>query len=254
MSTSRPSRWTGVLEPLNTARPTSRRPRSIRKQERWYSQVGSTSRLSRSTNRPRLIRSQPPDRRDRARRRASHRSASQSTSATVGIDDHRCRRLSIFAGQWCLSKDVDDAAVLVDPVDDPIGASAGTVTPGERPEQGLADRRCRLTANAASQNSSTAAATASGSRRGDGSPGGRLETNIVLLSGFAGHAPVMRRRAKSWRTVARSAPGSLRSRRPGFPRCAQLRRRHRGFPRSSPGPQGHRPRARRPRALRCGSG
>ena len=36
-------------------------------------------------------------------------------------------------------EDVDNAAVLVDPVDDAIGASPGTMTASERPEQRLAD-------------------------------------------------------------------------------------------------------------------
>ena len=35
-------------------------------------------------------------------------------------------------------EDVDNAAVLVDPVDDAIGASPGTMTASERPEQRLA--------------------------------------------------------------------------------------------------------------------
>jgi hypothetical protein len=36
-------------------------------------------------------------------------------------------------------EDVDNAAVLIDPVDDAIGAAPGTVTASERPEQRLAD-------------------------------------------------------------------------------------------------------------------
>jgi hypothetical protein len=36
-------------------------------------------------------------------------------------------------------ENVDNAAVLVDPVDDAIGAAQGAVTTGERPEQRLAD-------------------------------------------------------------------------------------------------------------------
>jgi hypothetical protein len=60
-------------------------------------------------------------------------------------------------------QNVDNAAVLVDPVDDAIGAAQGAVTTGERPEQRLADP-LRVGRKRASQNSSTAAATASGSR------------------------------------------------------------------------------------------
>jgi hypothetical protein len=36
-------------------------------------------------------------------------------------------------------EDVNNAAVLVDPVDDPISAATGTVTASKRPEQRLAD-------------------------------------------------------------------------------------------------------------------
>jgi hypothetical protein len=36
-------------------------------------------------------------------------------------------------------EDVDDAAALVDPVDDAIGAAPGAMTASERPEQWLAD-------------------------------------------------------------------------------------------------------------------
>jgi hypothetical protein len=36
-------------------------------------------------------------------------------------------------------EDVDNVAVLVDPVDDAIGAATGTVTASERTEQWLAD-------------------------------------------------------------------------------------------------------------------
>jgi hypothetical protein len=35
-------------------------------------------------------------------------------------------------------EDMDNAAILVDPVDDAIGASPGTVTASNRPEQRLA--------------------------------------------------------------------------------------------------------------------
>jgi len=56
-------------------------------------------------------------------------------------------------------EEVDGAIGLVDPV----GAAAGSVTSCEGAEQRFADG-CGLTARAAPQNSSTAAATVSGSR------------------------------------------------------------------------------------------
>lgn len=93
-------------------------------------------------------------------------------------------------------EDVDNAAVLVDPVDDAIGAAPGAVTTGERPEQGLADpvRADRKRSIAELQHGS-----GNGFRKplGDRSPRGRLETDLVPLCGSACHAPVTRRRAKS---------------------------------------------------------
>src|SRR6266516_6307909 len=112
-------------------------------------------------------------------------------------------------------EDVDNAAVLVDPVDDAIGATPGAVTTGERPEQGLADpmRVDRERGLAELQHGG-----GNGFRKplGDRSPCGMLETDLVALRRFGRHAPVTRRRAKSWRTVAMSAPCSPR------PRAARL--------------------------------
>src|SRR5580692_7611885 len=108
-------------------------------------------------------------------------------------------------------EDVHDAAALINPVDDATGAAPGAVTSGERPEQRLADPM-RLTASAASQNSQHGDGNGFREPLGDCSPCGRLETDFIPLSGFACHAPVTRRRAKSWRTVAMSAPGSPCSR------------------------------------------
>jgi len=55
-------------------------------------------------------------------------------------------------------KDPNDTAVLVDPVDDSVGAAPGAVATGERPEQGLADL-VGIHRKHGSQNSSAAAAT-----------------------------------------------------------------------------------------------
>src|SRR5271169_1642687 len=112
-------------------------------------------------------------------------------------------------------EDVDNAAGLVDPVDDAIGAAPSTVTTGERPEQRPADpvRVDRKRGIAELKHG-----CGDGFRKplGDRPPCGRLETDLVPLRGFGRHAPVTRRRARSWRTVAMSAPGSPR------PRAARL--------------------------------
>jgi len=60
-------------------------------------------------------------------------------------------------------EDVDNSAALVDPVDDAICAAPCAVAASQRPEERFADPM-RLLASPASQNASTAAATASGSR------------------------------------------------------------------------------------------
>ena len=112
-------------------------------------------------------------------------------------------------------EDMDNTAALVDPVNDAISAAPGTVTASKRPEQRLADplRVDRKRGIAELQHS--------GSNRfrkpvGNRSPCGRLEPDLVPLRRFGRHAPVTRRRARSWRTVAMSAPGSPR------PRAARL--------------------------------
>jgi hypothetical protein len=85
-------------------------------------------------------------------------------------------------------QDVHDAAVLVDPVGDAIGAAPSPVTSGERPVQGLADP-VRIDRSAASQNSGAAVATASGS-----------------CSAIAG-------RAAGWKRISYRCPDSLVTRR-----------------------------------------
>ena len=83
-----------------------------------------------------------------------------------------------------------------DPVDDAIGAAPGTVTASQGPEQWLADplRVDRKRGIAELQHGG-----GNGLRKplGDRSPRGRLETDLVPLYGFACHAPVTRRRARS---------------------------------------------------------
>ena len=112
-------------------------------------------------------------------------------------------------------KDVDNSAGLVDPVDDAISAAPGAVAASERPEQRLADpvRVACKPGIAKLQHSGS-----NGFRKpvGDRSPRGRLEPDLVPLRRFGRHAPVARRRARSWRTVAMSTPGSP------LPRAARL--------------------------------
>jgi hypothetical protein len=60
-------------------------------------------------------------------------------------------------------EDVHGAHVFFDAINDPVGSPAGSVAAGQGPNSGL-PTRCGFTANAASQNSRTAAATDSGRR------------------------------------------------------------------------------------------
>jgi DNA-binding transcriptional MerR regulator len=104
-------------------------------------------------------------------------------------------------------ENVNDAAALVDPVDDAIGAAAGTMTTCQRPEQRLADplrvdRKCGLAQ--LEHRGGDALRKPVGKR----SPCGRLEPDLVPLPRSCRHLPVALRRARSWRTVAMSAPGS----------------------------------------------
>src|SRR5262249_21487169 len=112
-------------------------------------------------------------------------------------------------------EDVDNAAALIDPVDDAIGAPPCAVTADERPEQRLADP-VRAAGKRGIADAEQGGGNGFRKPLGDRPPGGRLEPDLVPLCWFAVHAPVTRRRARSWRTVARSAPGSPR------PRAARL--------------------------------
>jgi hypothetical protein len=112
-------------------------------------------------------------------------------------------------------EDVHNVLVLVDPIDDAVGAAPSAMTAREWPEERLSDavRVERKRGIAELKHGSR-----NGFRKslGNRSPCGRLETDLVPLRRVSGHAPVTRRRAKSWRTVAMSAPGSPR------PRAARL--------------------------------
>jgi hypothetical protein len=112
-------------------------------------------------------------------------------------------------------EDVYNSTALVDPVDDAICASPGAVAASERPEQRFADpvRVARKPGIAKLEHSG---GNSFRKPMGDRSPCGRLKPDLVPLRRFGRHAPVARRRARSWRTVAMSAPGSPR------PKAARL--------------------------------
>ena len=93
-------------------------------------------------------------------------------------------------------EDVHHAAVLIDPVNDAVGAAPGAVTSSERAEQGLADP-VRVDRKRSIAELKHGGGNGFREPLGDRSPCGRLKTDLVLLSGFACHAPVTRRRAKS---------------------------------------------------------
>src|SRR5215472_17402392 len=114
---------------------------------------------------------------------------------------------------------VDDAAVLLDPVDDAIGAAPGTVTTGQRPEQRLADPM-RIHSECSVAELQHGGGNGFRKPLGDRPPCGGLEPYFVPLRRFGCHVPVTRRRAKSWRTVAISAPGSPR---PSSARLSEMR-------------------------------
>ena len=104
-------------------------------------------------------------------------------------------------------ENVHNAAVLVDSVNDAVGAAPGAVTTRKRPEQRLA---YLLRVHRERGITELQYRSGNGLREplGDRSPCGRLEPDLVPLRRIGGHAPVARRRARSWRTVAMSAPGS----------------------------------------------
>ncbi len=117
-------------------------------------------------------------------------------------------------------EDMDSVAVLVDPVDDAVSAAACTLASGEWPEQRLADpvRVYRQRGVAELQHSG---GNRFRERLGDRRSRGRLEPDFVPLRSFGRHEPVMRRRARSRRTVLMSAPGSPR---PSAARLSEMRR------------------------------
>ena len=116
-------------------------------------------------------------------------------------------------------EDVDDAPALVDAVNDAIGAAPGAVTARERPEQGLA-YPLRVHSECSIAELEHSCGNGFGKPMSDCAPRGRLEPDFVPLPGFGGHSPVARRRARSWRTVAMSAPGSPR---PSAARLSEMR-------------------------------
>src|ERR1019366_6967730 len=111
------------------------------------------------------------------------------------------------------------ACLLVNAVDDPVGSAAGTVTSGERAGQWLADP-VKIDGERGAAEPEPGAGAGLGRARRDRAAGGWLEADVVPAGGLGCHAPVPRRLARSWRTVARSAPGSPR---PGAARRSEIR-------------------------------
>src|SRR5262249_9921922 len=107
-------------------------------------------------------------------------------------------------------EDVDHAAVLVDPVDDAIGAPPGAITSDQWPKQRFADP-VRIFRQGGRTDLQPSRGHGLWQLLCDSAPRGNLEPDLVPSARLGRHAPVTRRRARSWRTAARSAPGSPRS-------------------------------------------
>src|SRR5260370_27831461 len=116
-------------------------------------------------------------------------------------------------------EDVHGAGVFVDAVDEPVGSAPGAVAAGEGGEQRLADTVWADSERGVAE-FEDGCGDSLGQPVGDRPSGGRLEADVVAPGGFGRHAPVARRLARSWRTVARSAPGSPR---PSAARLSEMR-------------------------------
>ena len=108
-------------------------------------------------------------------------------------------------------EDMDNVVSVVDPVDDAIGAAPGTVTTGKWPEQRLAGPM-RVDGKGSLAELEYRGGNALWKALGNGPARSWLEPYLVPLPSSCRHLPVARRRARSWRTVAMSAPGSPCSR------------------------------------------
>src|ERR1700728_4830143 len=116
-------------------------------------------------------------------------------------------------------ENVDDAEGFVDAVHDPVGPAPGTMAAGQRSEQRLANA---MRGGGQSGVTELQHSGGDGLRQpvGDRAAGCGLEADLVPGCGLGFHAPVARRLARSWRTVARSAPGSPR---PSAARLSEMR-------------------------------
>jgi hypothetical protein len=92
-------------------------------------------------------------------------------------------------------EDMDNATVLIDPVDDAIGAAPGAVTTSERPEERLADP-VWIDREGGITELQDGGGNCFRQPLGNRSPCGRLEPDFIPPR-FARHAPVTRRRARS---------------------------------------------------------
>jgi hypothetical protein len=141
----------------------------------------------------------------------------RSISARIRHDQGRCRHGSGSPVRPVVDlravidvENMNSAIVLVDPVNDAIGAAPGAVTTGQRPEQRLAGP-VRVNRKRSLAELQHRGGNALRKPLGDRSPCSGLEPDLVPLPRPGRHLPVARRRARSWRTVAISAPGSPRS-------------------------------------------
>src|SRR5271166_5185217 len=143
-------------------------------------------------------------------------------SAAPSAAEERVRsgvRLVVGVAAVANVEDMDDVGGFVDAVHDPVSSAPGAVAAGQRAEQWLA-AAVRIDGKRGVAEFEYGCGNGLGQPLGDGPPGCGLEADVVPLLRRDGHLPVARRLARSWRTVARSAPGSPR---PSAVRLSEMR-------------------------------
>src|SRR5262249_44711620 len=106
-------------------------------------------------------------------------------------------------------EDGDRSGVVVDAVDDAVGAASGPLAAGQKSEEGFA-YAVGVDGQGLLAELQHGGGDRFGQSVGDGPPSGGQETEVVALRRLVlgAHPPVARRRARSARTVARSTPVS----------------------------------------------